>query len=58
MTLQYCGGFCHALTWISHGCTCVPHPETPSHLLAHPIPLGCSSALALSALFHALNGDW
>ena len=19
--------FCHTLTWISHGCTCVPHPE-------------------------------
>ena len=25
ITLQYCGGFCHTLTWISHGCTCVPH---------------------------------
>ena len=23
ITLQYCGGFCHTLTWISHGCTCV-----------------------------------
>ena len=31
ITLQYCSGFCHTLTWISHGCTCVPHPETPSH---------------------------
>ena len=20
ITLQYCGGFCHTLTWISHGC--------------------------------------
>ena len=27
ITLQYWGGFCHTLTWISHGCTCVPHPE-------------------------------
>ena len=26
-TLQYCGGFCHALTLISHEFTCVPHPE-------------------------------
>ena len=34
-TLQYCSGFCHTLTWISHGFTCVPHPEPPSHL---PIP--------------------
>ena len=29
ITLQYCSGFCHTLTWISHGCTCVPHPEPP-----------------------------
>ena len=34
ITLQYCGGFCHTLTWISHGCTCVPHPEPPSP--SHP----------------------
>ena len=31
ITLQYCSGFCHTLIWISHGFTCVPHPETPSH---------------------------
>ena len=36
ITLQYCGGFCHTFTWISHGCTCVPHPEPPSHLPPHP----------------------
>ena len=36
ITLQYCIGFCHASTWIHHGCTCVPHPEPPSHL--PPIP--------------------
>ena len=29
ITLHYCSGFCHTLTWISHGCTCVPHPEPP-----------------------------
>ena len=23
VTSQYCGGFFHTLTWISHGCTCV-----------------------------------
>ena len=49
ITLQYRGGFCHTLTWISHECTCVPHPETPSNLPPHPIPLGCPSVLALSA---------
>ena len=30
ITLQYCSGFCHTLTWISHGFICVPHPESPS----------------------------
>ena len=55
---QYCGGFCHTLTWISHGCTCVPHPEPLSPLPPHPILQGCPSALALSALFQASNLDW
>ena len=27
ITLQYCSGFCHTLKWISHGFTCVSHPE-------------------------------
>ena len=31
ITLQYCTGFCHTLTWISHGFTCVPHQDPPSH---------------------------
>ena len=30
--------FCHTLTWIRHGCICVPHPELPSHLPPLPIP--------------------
>ena len=46
--LQYCSGFCHTLTWISHGFTCVPHPEPHSHLPPHPIPLGYPGAPALS----------
>ena len=53
ITLQYCGGFCHTLTWISHGCTCVPHPETPptppspshpsgsSHCTGSECPVSC-----------------
>ena len=48
ITLKYCSGFCHTLTWISHGFTCVPHPEAPSHLPPHPIPLGHPSAPAPS----------
>ena len=55
---QYCSCFCCILTWIHHGCTCVPHPETPSHLPPHPIPLGHPSVPALSTLSHASNLDW
>ena len=48
ITLQYCSGFCHTLTWISHGFTCVPHPiplglpsaPAPSTCLMHPIWAG------------------
>ena len=29
--------FCHTTTGICHGCTCVPHPEHPSHT-SLPIP--------------------
>ena len=58
ITLQYCSGFCHTFTSISHGCTCVPHPEPISHLPPHPITQGHPSAPALSILSHALNLDW
>ena len=50
--------FCHTLTWIHHRCTCVPHPESPSHIPPHPIPLGHPSAPAMSTLYHASNLDW
>ena len=36
--------FCHTSTWIRHGCTRVPNPESPSHLPPHTIPLGHPSA--------------
>ena len=58
ITLQYCGGFCHTFTWISHGCTCVPHPDPSSHLPPHPIPQSHPSAPALSTLSHASKLDW
>ena len=32
ITLQFCSGFCHTMTWISHGLTCIPYPDPPSHL--------------------------
>ena len=40
ITLQYCSGFCHTLTWISHGFTYVPHSSgssqcsSPEHLVS------------------------
>ena len=57
-TLQDCSGFCHILTWIGHGCTCIPHPEPPFLLPPHPIPQGHPSAQALSTLSYASNLDW
>ena len=59
ITLQYCSGSCHTLTWISYGFTCVPHPKPPSPLPLHPIPLGLPSAPGLSTcLMHpAWAGD-
>ena len=55
----YCSEFCHTLKWNSHGFTCVPHPDPPSHLPLHPIPLGLPSAPGPSTcLMHpTLAGD-
>ena len=58
ITLQYCGGFCHTSAWMSHGWTCVPHPEPLSCLPPHPIPQGYPRAPALGALPHASNLHW
>ena len=41
---------------ISHGCTCVLHPEHRSHLPPHPIPLGHPRAPAQRT--HASDLDW
>ena len=45
----FCSEFCHTLKWNSHGFTCVPHPDPPSHLPLHPLPLGLPSAPGPSA---------
>jgi len=50
--------FCHTSTCIYYRCTCVPHPEPPSHLPPHTIPLGHPRAPAPSFLYPASNLDW
>ena len=67
ITLQYCSGFCHTLTWISHGFTCIPHPDPRSHFPLYLIPLGLPSAPGPSTclthpvwagdLFHTSDGQ-
>ena len=44
-----CSEFCHTVEWNSHGFTCVPHPDPPSHLPLHLLPLGFPSAPGPSA---------
>ena len=57
ITLQYCSGFCHTLTWISHGFTCVPHPDPPPASL--PIhPSGFPQCTRSEHLSHASNLGW
>ena len=34
ITSQHFSGFCHTLTWISHGFTCILHPDPPSPSLS------------------------
>ena len=50
--------FCHTLTWVHHGCTCVPHPEPRSHLPLHIISLDHPHAPAPSILCPVSNIDW
>ena len=45
ITLQCCSGFCRTLTWISHGCTCVPHPEPPLPPPSSSHPSGLSQCI-------------
>ena len=40
ISLQCCSGFCHTLTWISHGVACIPHPDPPPSPPSLPAPSG------------------
>ena len=50
--------FCHTLTWIHHGSTCVPKHEPPSHLPPHNISLAHHRTPAPSMLYPASDIDW
>ena len=50
ITSQHCSGFCHTLTWISHGVTCIPHPHPPP---SPPDSSGSSQCTRPKHLSHA-----
>ena len=58
MTLQYCSGFCHTLTWISNGFTCIPHPDPPVPPPSPSDPSGSSQCTRPEHLSHASNLGW
>ena len=53
ITLQYCSGFCRTLTWISHGFTCIPHPDLPLPPPSPFHPSGSSQCTSPEHLSHA-----
>ena len=58
ITLKYCSGLCHTLTWISHGFTCVPHPNHPLLSPSPSHPSGSSQCTCPEHLSHASNLGW
>ena len=59
ITLPYCSGVCHTLTNESvMGVHVSPILNPPPPSLPHLLPQHCPCALALSALFYALNLHW
>ena len=58
IALQYYSDFCHTLTWISHGFTCVSHPDPPLPPPAPSHPSGSSQCTSPEHLSHASNLGW
>ena len=52
ITLQYYSGFCHTLTWISHGFTCISHPDPPSQFFFFLISRNLVNFFKLSLRFN------
>ena len=53
ITSQHFSGFCHTLTWISHGVTCIPHPDSPLPPPSPPDSSGSSQCTRPEHLSHA-----
>ena len=58
ITLQYCSGFCHTLTWISHVFTCISPSQSPLPPPSPPNPSGSSQCTRPKHLSHASNLGW
>ena len=53
IALQFCVGFYHISTWVSHRYMHIrPLLNLPHHLPPHPTPLGCHGAAGLGSLRH------
>ena len=46
------------ITWICHGCTCVPHPEPPAHLPPHGFSVNGIMSSASSDNFTSSFSIW
>ena len=58
ITSQHCSGFCHTLIRISHGVTCIPHPDPPLPPPSPPNPSGSSQCTCPEHLSHASSLGW
>ena len=58
ITSQHCSGFCHTLTWTSHGFTCIPHPDPPLPPPSLPDSSGSSQCTRPKHLSHASHLGW
>ena len=58
ITVQYCSGFCHILTWVSHWYTCISHPDPPLPPPSPPDLSGSPQCTRPKHLSHASSRGW
>ena len=57
ITLQYCSGFCHTLTWISHGFTGIPQITSPGWMHETSARAWCTGKIQRDC-FYFFIGVW